>query len=176
MDCLPGGVLDPHSTGWFPRTSAPCRCVVWFERYGYVSTERSVVCVGWYGWLCWLVWLVGLVGGLHVSPEGVWVGVLVSPEGVWVGVLVSREGVLDGVLVSREGVLDGVLVSLPGIPEGLLVSPQGVCVCQQGNPDGVRGSSREGLDPVTLPQERAQIASNEPVEPPLHYSAVFLNL
>ena len=47
--------------------------VVWFERYGYVSTERSVVCV--------LVGVVGLVGGLHVSTEDV------------------HDGVLDGVLV-----------------------------------------------------------------------------
>ena len=51
--------LNRLTAGSPVRTTHPCRCVVWFglvwfERYGYVSTERSVVCV-----------LVGMVGGLH---------------------------------------------------------------------------------------------------------------
>ena len=91
MDCFPRALLDPcpHRTACAHAGSLSLCGVVWFERYGYVSTERSVVCV-----------LVGLVGGLHVSTVGVHDGVLVSPEGVLDGVLVSPEGVLDGVLVS----------------------------------------------------------------------------
>ena len=75
MDCRPGALLDSchHRTGCAHVGSLSLCGVVWFERYGYVSTERSVVCV--------LVGVVGLVGGLHVSTEDV------------------HDGVLDGVLV-----------------------------------------------------------------------------